>query len=139
MSQIRRRRAIPKTTPPREPHVYNIKEAAKRPGLSISGLHIWIRKGLIRAKPRDGYGERKIILTEEDIARWSGGWDRQKEWGVSQVAAYLGLPISRVYTLIEGGKLPARRIEVGCARRVLVSIDDAKKYKGFTVNTSQEV
>ena len=139
VSQIRGRRAIPKTTPPREPHVYNIKEAAQRLGLSISGLHLWIRKGLIQAKPRDGYGERKVILTEEDIARWSGGWNRQKEWGVSQVAAYLGLPISRVYTLIAGGKLPARRIEVGCTRRVLVSIDDAKKYKGFTVNTSQEV
>ena len=139
VSQIRDRRAIPKTTPPREPHVYNMTEAARTLGLTRSGLYLWIRKGLIQAKPRDGYGERKVILTEEDIARWSGGWDRQKEWGINQVAEYFGLPISRVYTLIKNGKLPARRIEVGYSRRVLVPIEDAKKYKGFNVNTSEEV
>jgi hypothetical protein len=139
VKQIRCNRGIPKAPPPREPDTYNLKEAAKKLDVDVASLYHWIHAGLLEAAPVDEYGERKVRLTKDVIARLTGEWDRENELDVNQAAEFLAIPVSRVRNMVDDGRLKPRRAVVGRQVRLLLSKKDLQAYKGLKANVQKEV
>lgn len=125
---IRLKHQIPKMPRPHAPDVYNLRDAARKLGISQAILRQWIRDGLIPAR-QDRTREWRVQLSQEVVMRVMGGWDRECEWTVPQVAKFLEIPLDRVYTFLKMGRLRARRIKIGRQDRLLITSDQARQLK----------
>jgi DNA invertase Pin-like site-specific DNA recombinase len=129
VTQIRRNHGIEKVPPPREPDVYNAKEAAKKIGVCSETIKLWIRDGILEGRWDRSTWEWKVKLPPEEESRVLDQWDRGKEWPVAQVAKYLKLHPWEVYKLIYGGILHAREAKIGRRDRLLISEEEARRFK----------
>jgi len=129
VTHIRADYHIEQSSPPREPDIYNLKEAAALLGLSSQGLSDWLKDDDFEAERVQGGKEWKIRLTEKDIARLKRRWSSENEWTISQVAKFLGCTKQKVYRWIKNGKFRARRMIIGRRERWLISVEQVKDLK----------
>jgi hypothetical protein len=120
VTHARLRHSITKSSPPRGPELYNLKEAANTLGLSSASLRNWMRDGLLEAERDQETREWIIRLSREDIARLSARFRSETEWTLSQAASHLGISMKKAYNWVYKGKLKTRRMKLGQRERLLV-------------------
>jgi len=129
VTQIRLRHGIEKVPPPREPDVYNAKEAARRMGVSSQTISLWIREGLLQAEWSGSLGEWKVKLPPETEWRITGQRDPQRELVIPEVSRLLGVPQWEIHKWLKKGTLHARRVKIGRRDRLLIAAEEVTRIR----------
>ena len=132
---IRLRYDIRKVPRPRDPHVYNAKEATRRLGITIESLRGLIRNGVLEATRHRWKNEWRIKITPEDEARLRSQWKQENEYTAREVARRLGIPAWQVYYELGQGSIQARRTQVGGRVRVFFPEEEVRKLQQRLVSS----
>jgi transposase len=124
-----RKEGAEKAERPGDKDVYTGAEAAKKLGVSRMAISKWIRAGLLEVEEERPGGKCKIHLTEEDIVRLGGSWDRDREWTLREAAKFLEMGEDDVYNLVRSKALQARRASVGRRHLWLIPAEEARRRK----------
>jgi len=117
VKSLRGRRGIPqspkkKARDPRE-GPFTADEAAKELAVNLSTLMRWLHEGVLAGEQMMPGAPWRIILTDDDRRRLTGG-DAPEGWvSLSTAAKRLGLTTSHVSYLVKTRKLDAVRVTVG--------------------------